>query len=128
MIGKGLPIFQNHLKIYNMKCFFTLGKHLRMLMLLLCLLCSCILMAQKRVTGKVIEKKNNTAMNGVSVLEKGSKNGTTTAADGSFSITVTSAKPVLVITMVGYAPQEISVGNKTSLDVSMEEKDNSMED
>ena len=111
-----------------MKCFFTMGKHLRMLMLLLCMLYSCILMAQKRVTGKVIEKKNNTAMNGVSVQEKGTKNGTTTTADGSFSITVTTAKPVLVITMVGYTPREIPVGNQTSIDVSMEEKDNSMED
>ena len=74
-----------------MKCF-TMGKHLRMLMLLLCMLCSCILMAQKKVIGKVIEKKNNSAMNGVSVQEKGTKNGTTTTADGSFSITLTSSQ------------------------------------
>jgi TonB-dependent starch-binding outer membrane protein SusC len=111
-----------------MKCFFTMGKHLQMLMLLLCLLCSCILMAQKKVTGKVIDKKTNTAMTGVSVQEKGTRNGTTTTADGSFSISVTSAKPVLVITMVGFAPQEIPVGDKTSVDVSMEEKENALED
>src|SRR6266571_1473402 len=109
-------LFSKPLKIYNMKCFFSMGKHLRMLMLLLCLLCSGILMAQKKVTGKIIDKKTNTAMTGVSVLEKGTKNGTTTAADGSFSISVSSAKPVLVITMVGYAPQDIPVGDKASVD------------
>jgi hypothetical protein len=103
-------------------------KHFRLLLMIILVLLSTVTMAQKRITGKITDKKTNNPMVGVTVQEKGTKNGTTTSENGSFTISVTSARPVLVFSMVGYAPQEITVGERTSIDLSLEESVNSMED
>ena len=58
---------------------------------------------------------------GATVLEKGTKNATATGADGSFTINVASQKSVLVISSVGYASQELRVGNRTSFLLSMQQ-------
>src|SRR5688572_25703069 len=76
------------------------------------------LLAQTRtVTGVV--KSDNEALPGVTVLEKGTNNGTVTDSDGKFSISV-SENATLVISFVGMKPQEVAVGNQSSLDVSLE--------
>lgn len=58
---------------------------------------------------------------GVSVLVKGTSNGTTTDTDGKFTITVNSENDILVISFIGYATQEVAVQNKTSIDVVLAE-------
>lgn len=62
---------------------------------------------------------------GVTILEKGTTNGTATGADGSFQLQV---KPdaVLTFTMVGFAPQEVSVDGRTTLEVTLQESDNKL--
>lgn len=60
------------------------------------------------VSGKITNEKGE-PLTGASIVEKGTKNATTTKADGTFTITVTGKKPVLVVSYVGYASQEISV-------------------
>ncbi|CCH02081.1 hypothetical protein FAES_4081 [Fibrella aestuarina BUZ 2] len=57
----------------------------------------------KDVTGQMLP--------GVSILEKGTKNGTSTSVDGSFSITVRDANSLLVISSIGYVQQEVVAGN-----------------
>ena len=111
-----------------MKCFFSMEKHLRMLMLMFCMLLFCAAMAQRKISGKIIEKKSNTAMAGVTVLEKGTRNGTTTLENGMFTLTVTTANPVLVISMVGYLSREVTVGNGTNIEIALEESVNSLDD
>ncbi|HEY1872648.1 MAG TPA: SusC/RagA family TonB-linked outer membrane protein, partial [Chitinophagaceae bacterium] len=73
--------------------------------------------AQKTITGKVTDSKDGSPLAGVSVLAKGSGTGTQTKIDGSFSLSVPSNTSALVVSSVGYASQEVSIANKTSVDV-----------
>lgn len=88
--------------------------------LLLILLSYQGLFAQDRtVTGKVTDSKDGTPVIGASVVPKGSKTGTTTGSDGSFTIKMPSGTTVLVITSVGYAKQEIDVTAQTSINIPL---------
>ncbi len=58
-------------------------------------------------------------MTGATVNLKGSLTNTLSDANGNFTITVPDSKSKLVVSYVGYIPQEITVGNKTTLDVSL---------
>ncbi len=62
---------------------------------------------QKQITGRVVDQ-NGLALSGAVVLEKGTTNGSLASEDGSYSIKLTTANPVLVFSMVGYATQEIT--------------------
>ena len=57
---------------------------------------------------------------GVAVLIKGSSTGTTTDLDGRFSISA-SSENILEFTCIGYQGQELKVGNRSSLNVRLEE-------
>jgi hypothetical protein len=59
---------------------------------------------------------------GVSILEKGTSQGTTSDADGRFTITVASPESILVFSFIGYRTQEVTVGNRSQITVSMEEE------
>ena len=72
----------------------------------------------KTITGKVTDSKDGSPVVGASVQPKGSRTGTTTKADGSFSLNVGSNVKTLVITSIGYDAQEISIDGKSSVDVS----------
>lgn len=73
---------------------------------------------EQKVTGKVIDDAGS-ALVGVSVVVKGTQNGTTTNNEGAFSIGVPDSKSILIFSFVGYEPQEVAVGNKTSLNVRL---------
>ena len=90
-----------------------------LLMVWLIMLCPIIMFAQQRaVSGKVTDE-NGAAIPAASVLEKGTDNGTSTAADGSFTITVAGSNAVLVVSYVGYAPYEVRVGTETTFNIAM---------
>jgi len=72
----------------------------------------------KTITGKVTDSKDGSPVAGASVQAKGSRAGTTTRGDGTFSLSVGSNVSVLVFSSVGYETQEVSVAGKTSVDVS----------
>ena len=55
----------------------------------------------------------------VSVTVKGTSNGTTTDANGNFSLEVTDPNAVLVFSSVGFVQQEIAVGNQTVINVTL---------
>jgi len=71
-----------------------------------------------RVTGKITDAADGSALAGVTVLEKGTTNGTMSDQNGSFSLTV-SPTATLQISYVGYAAQEIQLNNRTAINVSM---------
>lgn len=73
--------------------------------------------AQQRVTGTVTDA-NGQAVAGATVQVKGSTRATATDAEGRFTIQA-PGNAVLVVTSVGFAGQEIAVGGKTSLSISM---------
>lgn len=74
---------------------------------------------QQKVTGKVVDASNEPLI-GVSVLEKGTTNGTITDFDGNYTLTVGS-RAVLKYSYVGYQTVEVPVNDKKTIDVVMKE-------
>ncbi|GAA4468840.1 TonB-dependent receptor [Nibrella saemangeumensis] len=71
---------------------------------------------QNRLTGRITSADDGQPLPGVSIVVKGSTMGTTTDANGAFSLSApTDAR--LVVSMVGYASQEIAVGNRSRIDL-----------
>ncbi|GAA4447404.1 TonB-dependent receptor [Ravibacter arvi] len=83
--------------------------------------------AQVVVTGKVTDDKGE-SLPGVSILEKGTTNGTATDNDGNFRITVADANAVLAFSFIGFATQEITVGNRTDISVKLVAEDRSLDE
>lgn len=71
------------------------------------------------VTGTVSDKA--APLPGVSILEKGTSSGTTTDANGKFTLTTTSANAVLIFSFIGYKTLEVPVGDRSIIDIAMEE-------
>jgi len=71
---------------------------------------------QKSISGKVTDSSGGT-LPGVSVVLKGTTNGTITGGDGKYSISNIPENAILQFSFVGMKAQEIVVGNKTSLNV-----------
>ena len=75
--------------------------------------------AQKTaMTGVVLDADNQEPLIGVTVMEKGTTNGTMTDIDGRFSISVNS-NATLVFSYVGYTNQEVSVKGEKNIVVKM---------
>jgi TonB-linked SusC/RagA family outer membrane protein len=72
----------------------------------------------RTITGSVRDEKGD-GLPGVSVVVKGTQRGTASTANGAFSINVASDADVLVFSFVGYLSQEVAVGNKSKIDVSL---------
>ena len=58
-------------------------------------------------------------MIGVTILPKGSKRGTTTDFDGTFTIVVPAATEALLLSYVGYEDKEVAIAGRTNITVSM---------
>lgn len=90
-------------------------------LILLGLLHSGAVWAQRiQVTGKVIAAEDNSALPGVSVLVKGTTIGTTTDADGIYSLSIPDGNSTIVFSFIGYVPFETEINNRTTIDVAME--------
>jgi len=66
------------------------------------------------ISGKVTDASGK-PLEGVSVRVKGMSRGTSTAADGSFTLKDVKENAVLEISYVGYAPQSIAVSKRTNI-------------
>lgn len=73
--------------------------------------------AQTQISGKVADTNGN-ELPGVSVVLKGTTTGTTTDQKGNFSVPAAQGS-VLVFSFVGFATQEVIVGSKTALNITM---------
>ncbi|MGF7217067.1 TonB-linked SusC/RagA family outer membrane protein [Spirosoma lacussanchae] len=86
------------------------------------LLLTCIplyLQAQDHpVQGTVRETKG--VLPGVSVVIKGSSKGTQTAANGTYQLSAAD-RDTLVFSFIGYSSQEVAVGSRTTIDISLQE-------
>ena len=92
------------------------------LILLATFLC-CVLGVQaqtgSQVTGKVVDAMGE--LPGVSVVVKGTTNGTITTLDGSFKLDNVKSSDILQFSFVGYKTQEIKVGNQKTFNVTLQE-------
>ncbi len=79
------------------------------------------------VSGVVTGEKGE-VLPGVNILIKGTQQGTTTDSDGKFVLTIPDEKAALVFSFVGYVSQEIVVGNRTDLYITLEVDEKSLEE
>jgi TonB-linked SusC/RagA family outer membrane protein len=71
-----------------------------------------------RVSGKVTGTAGS-PLSGVSITIRGANTGTTTNDAGDYSISVPNENSVLVFSYVGYNAQEVTVGNRTTINISL---------
>lgn len=74
--------------------------------------------AQTSVSGSVNDDTDE-PLPGVSILEKGTANGTTSDAEGNYTISVASGNSILVFSFIGFQTQEIQINNRTAIDVTL---------
>ncbi len=77
--------------------------------------------AQKSISGRVTDERTKEALIGASVVAKGTTQGTLTDMDGKFQVTLPAGNNVLVITFIGYNPQEKTIGGESTMDVELSE-------
>lgn len=76
---------------------------------------------QKVVSGKVTDSSGS-PLPGVTVVLKGTTQGTVTNSDGEYSLTNIPDDATLVFSFVGMKTQEIIVGDQTNINVTMEDE------
>jgi TonB-linked SusC/RagA family outer membrane protein len=81
---------------------------------------------QKTITG-IITDANSEPIIGANVLVKGTKNGTVSDFEGKFHLVV-SPNAILTISYLGYDAQEVVVGNKTNLKITLSENSLGLEE
>jgi len=77
--------------------------------------------AQQTVTGTVKSNPDGLPLPGANVVVKGTSQGATTDFDGNYSIEVQDGTAVLVFSYIGFSAKEVTVGNKSVIDVTLSE-------
>jgi TonB-dependent SusC/RagA subfamily outer membrane receptor len=88
--------------LFALACFFLFGT----------------VIAQRTISGKVIDDKGSPLAD-VSVAVKGTSTGTTTKPDGTYSLIVPSNARTLVFTNVDMAPHEVTITSSSVISVTM---------
>ncbi|HEY0743684.1 MAG TPA: TonB-dependent receptor [Chryseosolibacter sp.] len=79
---------------------------------------SSIVNAEVQVNGRVTDEQSN-PIPGANILIKGTTLGTSTDADGRFSLNVPDAGAVLVVSFIGYISKEVEVGAQTEVNIML---------
>ncbi len=80
---------------------------------------------QRTITGKVTDEKGNPVAN-VSVLVRGTTTGTTSKADGTYSLVVNDNAKALVFSSVDMSPVEVSIGSNSEVNATLKNEDKTM--
>ena len=76
--------------------------------------------SQSTIAGKITDSSTGEPLPGISVMQKGTTNGTMSDVNGNYVIKLTSAQtPVLVFSSLGYTKQEIVVKNQTAINIGL---------
>ncbi|MVN76544.1 SusC/RagA family TonB-linked outer membrane protein [Hymenobacter sp. HMF4947] len=94
-------------------------RNLLMTLFLLLTLLQAVQAQTRAVSGRVTDQKSGEGLPGVTVLLKGTTNGTSTDADGSFTMAVPTVGGTLVFSSVGMNTQERPVGSSTQVNVAL---------
>lgn len=86
----------------------------------------CSTSIAQTVTGKVSD--NTGPLPGASIIEKGTTNGTQTDFNGNFSLNVSNADAVLMVSYIGYTSQEIALDGRNTLSILLEADAQSLEE
>ena len=101
---------------------------LRLWIIVLGTVMSSFAFGQTEVSGTVTTQQNE-PLPGVNVLVKGTTQGTTTDANGQFRLNIADKNTaVLTFSFIGYANTEIAIGNRTVIDVQLQEDVRSLQE
>ena len=89
------------------------------MLLLSWLLCAGTYAQDRRITGRITDGSDNSALPGANVVVKGTQTGMVTDAQGRFFLNVPTGRDVLTISAIGFTGQEINIGNRTDIDVTL---------
>jgi TonB-linked SusC/RagA family outer membrane protein len=96
---------------------------------LLLLLCGISRAQTRQVTGRVLNNETGAASTGASINVKGSDKGTVADQDGKFSLNVpVKGTSVIVVSAVGFASQEVTVGSQSNLVIKLVTESKAMDD
>lgn len=95
-------------------------KHILLTLLLTCIL-GFTLLAQVTVSGVITEAGSDIPLPGVSVVEKGTTNGSTTDFDGKYELTLVNSAAILVYSFIGYSSQELAINGSGTFNINLEE-------
>ena len=84
--------------------------------------------AQKLTITGVVKDEIGEPLIGVNVVERGVSNGSITDANGKYSISVSSKKPILVFSYIGFLTQEVPVNNQKEINVTLKEDTEELEE
>ncbi len=82
---------------------------------------------QRMVSGKVTDSEGQ-PLPGVSIVLRGTAQGTVTNADGNYTLTNIPGDAVLVFSFVGMKTQEVVVGNQTNINLTLEQESIGLEE
>ena len=85
--------------------------------LIILLIFSSTIFSQIKITGKI--KDYNGLLPGVTVLEKGTKNGTETNLNGEFQIFASNKNSIISFHYLGYITKEIKLNDKTHIEITL---------
>jgi TonB-linked SusC/RagA family outer membrane protein len=84
--------------------------------------------ADRTIQGRVFDKKTGEGIPGVTVVLKGTTKGTTSDLNGNYTISVGGATDVLVFSAVGFTSQEVVIGEKSLVSVTLEPADKALDE
>ncbi len=99
----------------------------RVCTVVICMLISGTLFAQRKVSGTVTSAKTNQPVSFATVTVKGTNVATATDISGAFTISVPSGKNVLTVSSVGFADQDVTIGSGP-VNVSLADKVSSLDE
>ncbi|GAB3908548.1 TonB-dependent receptor [Larkinella knui] len=79
------------------------------------------------ISGKITAQEDGQPLVGATVTEKGTTNGTTSDPEGTFKLSV-SPNATVVVSFIGYAPQEVLVKNRSAINVSLKTDQQQLQD
>lgn len=78
------------------------------------------------VTGRITDASTNSGLPGVNVVVKGTQQGTTSNANGQYTLTVPAGSATLTFSYIGYVSQEVTIANRSTIDVTLQADDRSL--
>jgi TonB-linked SusC/RagA family outer membrane protein len=102
-------------------------RKLAMMLIACCVFITQALAQNKTVTGKVTDE-SGAGISGASVTAKGTRVGTTTTQDGTFTLSLPASATTLTISYAGYTSQDVNISGRTSVDIRLLPGSSSLED
>jgi TonB-linked SusC/RagA family outer membrane protein len=90
-----------------------------LLLSFLCVVAAHAWAQERSVSGKVLSAEDNVPIPGVNIVLKGTTSGTVTDSNGAYTISVPADGGTLVFSFIGLQTQEIIVGERSQIDVSL---------